>query len=615
MHNLIFKHVPGRLILLSLTTAWLMFGVAAQAQVQQISLDDLSDFRDPGKTWDIVGDVSVDLSENNTLDTEKGEWMLVNQPTARRKGKDLYTKFEHGDIDLELEYMIAKGSNSGIYLQGMYEVQLLDSWGKKYPTSGDNGGIYERWDESQPTGEKGYQGYPPRQNVSRAPGLWQKMTISFRAPRFDAEDNKIENARMLRIELNGVTIHEDVELLGPTRGAMQASEVARGPIRIQGDHGAVAFRNISYTLYDNQAPSLSDLEYSIYQGEFEEEPDYNNLEADAQGTSETLTSNLGFEADQMLIRYTGTMEVVEDGEYNLQLVVPGGGGTFRIDGETVFEKVINSGSKSLTLEAGSYPFELAYSKYVSWINAGLGLVASGPGIRETIISNEEDFQQARVQDPIIREANNYVTHRSFMRLPQDQVVTHAISVGSPEQLHYTYDLNHGTIVQAWRGRFLDATPMWYNRGNGTARPLGTVQQLSGLGLTVAPQASGQSVWKSDTTGTGFTPKGYLMDSDNQPTFRYMIDGVMVHDMIRVAQQGKELRREISAQQPAQNLYVRLAEGSEITEMENGMYAIDDKAYYLQLENPGFMQASVQENDGMKQLVAPLQNKVVYSILF
>jgi len=70
------------------------------------------------------------------------------------------------------------------------------------------------------------------------------MKISFQAPRFDGQGKKIENARILRIELNGVTIHEDVELSGPTRGAMGNDEVTKGPLRIQGDHGPVAFRNV-----------------------------------------------------------------------------------------------------------------------------------------------------------------------------------------------------------------------------------------------------------------------------------------------------------------------------------------------------------------------------------
>jgi hypothetical protein len=90
--------------------------------------------------------------------------------------------------------MMAKGSNSGIYLQGRYEVQLLDSWNVVNVKAGDNGGIYERWNDDKPEGQKGYEGHAPRQNASRAPGLWQHIKISFQAPRFNATGQKTENA-------------------------------------------------------------------------------------------------------------------------------------------------------------------------------------------------------------------------------------------------------------------------------------------------------------------------------------------------------------------------------------------------------------------------------------
>ena len=150
----------------------------------------------------------------------KGTGILVNLPDKKNHGADLYTNFEHGDLDMELDYMMAKGSNSGIYLQGRYELQLEDSWGVKPPTFGNNGGIYQRWDESKPEAERGYEGYAPRQNAGRAPGLWQHLKVSFQAPRFDASGKKIQNAKIIRAELNGVVIHEDLELLGPTRGAI-----------------------------------------------------------------------------------------------------------------------------------------------------------------------------------------------------------------------------------------------------------------------------------------------------------------------------------------------------------------------------------------------------------
>ncbi len=585
----------------------------AFGQAKKIELNDLSAFKDPGKTWSIVNSVSADLEENNTLETAKGKGILVNQPTESKHGKDLYTKFEHGDIDIELDYMIAKGSNSGIYLQGMYEIQLLDSWGKKYPSSGDNGGIYERWDESKPDGEKGYNGFSPRQNVSKAPGLWQHLKISFQASRFDAQGNKVENARMLLVELNGVAIHEDVELLGPTRGAMAEKEVARGPIRIQGDHGAVAFKNIQYTLFDDNHPSLSGLKYGVYEGEFEEEPDYMALKPLMEGPSDKLTSNMSIKTNPMLLRYSGNIDVSQAGEYTFNLRVPGGVGSVTVEGQKIIDEARNQGSGTVSLKQGSIPFELVYYKNVSWVDPALGLTVSGPSLRETIISDIEDFQNANTTNPILKEATTNTTLRSFMRLPDDEIVTHAISVGSPEQLHYTYDLDHGTIVQIWRGDFLDATPMWNSRGNGTSRPQGAVQYLSKPSLTVASLSSDKASWNNDTTQ--LRPKGYKMAQDGQPTFRYLMNGVMVNDEIRVADEGKSLRRELSVEKPADNLYVRLAEGNTIKDMENGMYAVDDKAYYLKIEGAGSAKPMVRDMDGKQQLIMPLHYKLTYSILY
>jgi hypothetical protein len=143
----------------------------ATGQPNRLPLQDLSSFQDPGKTWQIAEDVAADLNKANKLNTTQGTGVLVNLPKRSGAGKDLFTNFEHGDVDVELDYMMAKGSNSGIYLQGRYEVQLEDSWGKTTLSAANNGGVYERWDESRPKGQHGFQGYAPRQNVSRAPGL------------------------------------------------------------------------------------------------------------------------------------------------------------------------------------------------------------------------------------------------------------------------------------------------------------------------------------------------------------------------------------------------------------------------------------------------------------
>src|SRR5690242_12237706 len=93
-----------------------------------------------------------------------------------------------GDHELYVEFMVAKGSNSGVYLHGLYEVQVFDSYGKQEPLKfGDAGGIYEYGLD----GQKGSGGTPPRSNASRPPGAWQSYRIRFRAPRFDPKGKKI----------------------------------------------------------------------------------------------------------------------------------------------------------------------------------------------------------------------------------------------------------------------------------------------------------------------------------------------------------------------------------------------------------------------------------------
>jgi len=168
---------------------------------------------------------------------EPGDRML-NGPNGRTA--NLITDEEFGDVELYLEFMLAKGSNSGVYLHGLYEVQVFDSWASDEPmTTSDGGAIYHRWLDNQGVG-----GSAPSRNASRRPGEWQSYHIWFRAPRFDADGKKIENARFLRVLHNGLSVQSDVELEGPTRAHMDLSEAPENPIMLQGDHGPVAFRNI-----------------------------------------------------------------------------------------------------------------------------------------------------------------------------------------------------------------------------------------------------------------------------------------------------------------------------------------------------------------------------------
>jgi hypothetical protein len=190
-------------------------------------------------TWSAAKSVGWSGTTNPTqLSAEMGAGPIIFNG-AKGRTADLLTTKTFGDLELYLEFMIPQKSNSGIYLQGLYEVQILDSFGVAAPGVHDCGAIYERW-----VNGKGLGGTAPKRNASRAPGEWQSFLIRFRAPRFDHNGKKTANGRFVRVVHNGVAVHENVEVEGPTRASLESPEAPEGPLMIQGDHGPVAIRNV-----------------------------------------------------------------------------------------------------------------------------------------------------------------------------------------------------------------------------------------------------------------------------------------------------------------------------------------------------------------------------------
>ena len=197
----------------------------------------LDGWRTPTGDWKLARIAKLSPDNPKALALTAGTGLLVNGNKGRTG--NLLSKYEHGDVMAAIEYMVPQGSNSGIYFQGRYEIQILDSYGKEKVTFGDNGGVYERWANG-----KGFGGASPIRNVSKLPGDWQKFIITFRAPRFDKTGKKIENARFVKVVHNGQLIHHNVEVTGPTRSAAFNDEKPTGPLMLQGDHGPVAFQKI-----------------------------------------------------------------------------------------------------------------------------------------------------------------------------------------------------------------------------------------------------------------------------------------------------------------------------------------------------------------------------------
>ncbi|MDW8103667.1 MAG: DUF1080 domain-containing protein [Armatimonadota bacterium] len=150
---------------------------------------------------------------------------------------DIMTRDEFGSFQLHIEFATpympeARGQgrgNSGVYLHGLYEIQVLDSYGLESLGSGDCAAIY---------GIK-----TPDKNAAKPPGQWQTYDITFIAPKFDSAGNVIANPRVT-VRWNGVLVHDNVEIPRVTPGGIGDRMRPTGPLLLQ-DHGnPVKYRNI-----------------------------------------------------------------------------------------------------------------------------------------------------------------------------------------------------------------------------------------------------------------------------------------------------------------------------------------------------------------------------------
>lgn len=166
-----------------------------------------------------------ELAEKNAVSGWKAiDGVMVNNP-EQKEGEahiqygNLRTRDSYEDFNLKLEVNVPEGSNSGVYLRGIYEVQVMDSYGKELD-SHNMGALYSR--------------ITPSEAAEKPAGEWQKMDITL-------------YKRYITVKLNGKTIIDNQPVKGVTGGALTSDQFSPGPILLQGDHGKVSYRNMVLT--------------------------------------------------------------------------------------------------------------------------------------------------------------------------------------------------------------------------------------------------------------------------------------------------------------------------------------------------------------------------------
>ncbi len=182
-----------------------------------------------------------DLSKWRYASGDAAGWKVENgYVECAAKTGDIFTKDEFGDVQLHIEFATpnppsgdSQGrGNSGVFLMGLYEFQVLDSFNNRTYADGSAASLYGQM--------------PPLVNASRAPGQWQAYDIVFTAPRF--KDGKLESPALVTAFHNGVLVQNRSAYLGPSGHRNLANydktTVTTGPLKLQ-DHGnPMRFRNI-----------------------------------------------------------------------------------------------------------------------------------------------------------------------------------------------------------------------------------------------------------------------------------------------------------------------------------------------------------------------------------
>jgi len=194
--------------------------------------------------WIETDAVALDAADRRKLIASKVEGgpIWVNGPG---RTANLVTKVDYADCEIEIEFLIAGGSNAGVKFHGLYEIQILDTYGKSADslTGNSMGGIYPRARSGPPYGYLD-DGTPPKVNAANKAGEWNRLTAIWKAPRLDADGNALEHGGVVRAELNGKLIHENATVKTPTGANWVLRNTGSGPLMFQADHGPTAIRKL-----------------------------------------------------------------------------------------------------------------------------------------------------------------------------------------------------------------------------------------------------------------------------------------------------------------------------------------------------------------------------------
>lgn len=552
--------------------------------MEEISLDNTDAFT-TDHHWRIAGNVYAAREQPHHMEIAEGKGILVCDLAGNTAdSSELRTKLVHGDLDLELDFMLSAEAAASILFQGKYVLQLKDSWLKDSLTAADCGGIAAG---------------APVLNAGKAPGLWQHLSVKFKALR-SGGDTTGSSSGFEAVQLNGRSIQEHTITINDTN-----LREALAPLRFIVHKGPVAFRNIRYKTYGHERAKLAYTRYRIYKGLYKNHDTLSQLTPVKSGDTDSLTFHVGDKRAHLLL--DGKLLVPVTGRYVFRLQA-GGPVRLKIDGNVL---VNNGGTRDYQrafygdtmLEKGEHTFQLSYANY----DESLVLLYEGPHIPFTALTTPASERLAEITPLMeypVKDAP--VVQRGFME-HRGKVNPYSVAVGMPGGLNYAYDMVNYSPLMAWHGRYLDIAEMWHERGEKQLeKPLGATLELAGVPCIAALPSAG-APWPDSIRddSSSYTNRGYKLQPNGLPVFLYSLHQWAVEDYLYPRDDHKGLVREVTVRNNGGtngNAWWLMASGGVIEKLPDGSYAVDDKQYYIETA----MAPQIVQDNGQYRLVMPLK---------
>lgn len=525
--------------------------------------------------WQVVGSVAAG-PDGTSLKTQPGSTVLVGS----REPLTLATPTD--DFRLRFDWLTTAGANVTLSLPGNPPIAFAQS--------------------------------RELARLLKAPGLWQTVEVWYKP------GNAPKPPVLEKLVLNGVTVREGQTLTGKAP--------ATSPVTVQATSGSVAVRNVGYRVMSPRAVARwsGPLSYTIYEGENGKRADLTGKKILKQDTSSLVNYEVAYgQPRRYSILFAGRLDALQAGDYTFDLHQGGIAGLY-VDGNELIPATYHDLSQPETrttrLTAGPHDVVVFFTR--SWARPGLGLFVSQAGTRPQSLHTPASLPDP---DPVgvisVEAGSRPQLIRSFVQMPGEPTKrTHSLSVGSPAGRHYTLDLNQMALLQVWKGDFADVTEMWYERGEPQLlTPMGATVRLSARSaLAVLPDDL--TTWPDSLGENVLRYKGLTIDKTGQPTIEYTLAGTTVTDALRTGPDGSAdngLTRTLTVSgSPNGTVYCRVAAGTSLDEVSKGLYAVDDRSYYVRFDPKA--KIKLRHNGNQQDLLIPVVLKngtgsITYSIVF